>query len=364
MEDIADSPATDGQDLVDDWEDRLDAIVLSQGANSVTIPGPNNSTNQVSDPTEKYFWTPNAATVLAVEQFIFTDLDTSADMSVEMRTAGSGTVVPSALSGRISTGEPTVRGDLSVVAPVDPVDPTTGNSVTLTLPAGQTSGDIFIRFQQQESGLGDVSSLSSDTGNRYLTRLQLFGTDTVDIEVRCAETLPDSINTGGQDLNDNWEEYAEAVTLYAPVAGTITLKGPNHPDIESGESDTTETYSWQAAGSDHSALRAWMIAYVLLTDAQKAEATITLADGASVVEAAELSGRISTGKPTVRGDLSIVAPPAILPSLLSGRISTGEAYCSGRPICCSTSADSSLPQLSGRISTGEAYCSGRPIPLL
>ena len=109
----------------------------------------------------------------------------------------------------------------------------------------------------------------------------MFGTDTVDIEVRCAETLPDSINTGGQDLNDNWEEYAEAVTLYAPVAGTITLKGPNHPrHRKRRESDTTETYSWQAAGSDHDALRAWMIAYVLLTDAQKAEATITLADGA------------------------------------------------------------------------------------
>ena len=153
MEDIADSPATDGQDLVDDWEDRLDAIVLSQGANSVTIPGPNNSTNQVSDDTEKYFWTPNAATVLAVEQFIFTDLDTSADMSVELRTAGSGTVVPSALSGRISTGEPTVRGDLSVVAPVDPVAPTTGNSVTLTLPAGQTSGDILYGFSNRRAAL-------------------------------------------------------------------------------------------------------------------------------------------------------------------------------------------------------------------
>ena len=198
----------------------------------------------------------------------------------------------------------------AAVGTAAPTTPTTGNSVTLDLPAGQTSGDLFIRWQSTQSGLGDVSSLSSDSGDRFLTRVQLFGTDTVDIEVRCAETLPDSINTGGQDLNTDWEENAESVTLYAPVAGTITLKGPNHPDIVSGESDTTETYSWQAAASDHDALRAWMVAYVDLTNAQQGEATITLADGAGddVVSPISLAASAAVPAPSASAVVRAIQP--------------------------------------------------------
>ena len=237
--------------------------------------------------------------------------------------AASGSVpAPSAAAvvRAVQSGAVSLAASASVPAPsaaavgtAAPTTPTTGNSVTLDLPAGQTSGDLFIRWQSTQSGLGDVSSLSSDSGDRFLTRVQLFGTDTVDIEVRCAETLPDSINTGGQDLNDNWEENAEAVELYAPVAGTITLKGPNHPDIVSGESDTTETYSWQAAASDHDALRAWMVAYVDLTDAQQGEATITLADGAGddVVSPISLAASASVPAPSAAALVTALQPGAV-----------------------------------------------------
>ena len=220
----------------------------------------------------------------------------------------------------VQSGAVSLAASASVPAPsaaavgtAAPTTPTTGNSVTLDLPAGQTSGDLFIRWQSTQSGLGDVSSLSSDSGDRFLTRVQLFGTDTVDIEVRCAETLPDSINTGGQDLNTDWEENAEAVELYAPVAGTITLKGPNHPDIVSGESDTTETYSWQAAASDHDALRAWMVAYVDLTNAQQGEATITLADGAGddVVSPISLAASAAVPAPSAAAVVRAIQPGAV-----------------------------------------------------
>ncbi|MCY4377332.1 MAG: hypothetical protein OXC31_26535 [Spirochaetaceae bacterium] len=76
----------DGQDLPSEWEVLADAITLEQGASSITVRGPAAAGNTQSDSTEFYVWQPPAAEAPALRQFFFTDLDTSADLSLTLRT--------------------------------------------------------------------------------------------------------------------------------------------------------------------------------------------------------------------------------------------------------------------------------------
>ena len=81
---LASTPIDDqgNRNLTTDWESSAVALTFEQGSNSVTIPGPTNSSNQTSDSTEDYNFGPSVANVAALDQFFLTDLDTSLDLTL------------------------------------------------------------------------------------------------------------------------------------------------------------------------------------------------------------------------------------------------------------------------------------------
>ena len=81
------STSGDGDDLVDAWETRLDAIIFSQGENSITIPGPNYANNEVRDSGDTYVWAPPLNQQGSVGFFFFVDLDVDQDFSMTLRSA-------------------------------------------------------------------------------------------------------------------------------------------------------------------------------------------------------------------------------------------------------------------------------------
>ena len=90
-----------GDDLAVEWETNVAALGVKQGANSVpSIPGPDHPDNFLSDSTETYRWIiPTGAVATALDTFFFTDLDTSADMSLTFRTPDNTLQAAGSLTG-------------------------------------------------------------------------------------------------------------------------------------------------------------------------------------------------------------------------------------------------------------------------
>ena len=83
--DATESAFGTGDDLPTDWETRADAVTWAQGSTSIVTPGPNNSGNAAQDATDPYLWSPAQALQDELDQFFFTDLDTSADWTLTLR---------------------------------------------------------------------------------------------------------------------------------------------------------------------------------------------------------------------------------------------------------------------------------------
>lgn len=74
-----------GQDLVAAWEAAGAAIEFSQGATTVTVPGPDHSSNATRDTTESYFWEPpDRAAFLANFFGDSADIDLSSDVGLRL----------------------------------------------------------------------------------------------------------------------------------------------------------------------------------------------------------------------------------------------------------------------------------------
>ena len=81
------APGTEtASDLVDEWETADVAMTLAQGGNTLDIPGPNHADNEAPDDTDNYVWDPSAAHGTVAENFFFTLLDTSADLTITFKT--------------------------------------------------------------------------------------------------------------------------------------------------------------------------------------------------------------------------------------------------------------------------------------
>ena len=78
-------------DLDPEWETNVAALGFSQGTNSVEmVPGPNHPDNFLQDSGETYRWIiPTGDVATACVQFFFTDLDTSADLTITFRIPSS-----------------------------------------------------------------------------------------------------------------------------------------------------------------------------------------------------------------------------------------------------------------------------------
>ena len=77
--------SSSGQDLVNAWEEGEMSMTFTQGSASITLPGPNHSSNSVLDDAETYVWSPPSAQAADVVTFFFTTMDISQDFEVTLR---------------------------------------------------------------------------------------------------------------------------------------------------------------------------------------------------------------------------------------------------------------------------------------
>ena len=158
---------------------------------------------------------------------------------------------------------------------------TTARQTRITVTIGQYrfSAGSHLTWQNRDApvGLVDVSDLSSDTDPRYLQRLRLW----LDgrngrIYLNTKRQTPDGSHAfdSGDDLNDAWEAYSDAITLSA-ANGNITLAGPDNSN--NPVRDSSETYAWDVTNND--ALTAWIASYQALTSAEQDAVTLALDDG-------------------------------------------------------------------------------------
>ena len=74
-----------GQDLAAAWETGGMSMTFAQGSDSVTIPGPDHSSNAVTDAGETYVWSPPSSQADDVVTFFFTTMDISQDFQITLR---------------------------------------------------------------------------------------------------------------------------------------------------------------------------------------------------------------------------------------------------------------------------------------
>ena len=73
----------------------------------------------------------------------------------------------------------------------------------------------------------------------YLRSVEEVGTNP---RIRISSTADGDATDAGPDLSDEWETYADAITLHRDGADDLVLKGPNNPD--NSFSDPAEPYFW------------------------------------------------------------------------------------------------------------------------
>ena len=124
--------------------------------------------------------------------------------------------------------------------------PVASNRVTILLPAHDEPQADWIRFEDRDDGLGDVSPLRADEGSASLVRLELRGNaaDSASQAVVRTVDTPDGSSGlgGGPELSDAWEQHGEAITIQVPGLSDLVLAGPNNANVAT--SDDSETYKW------------------------------------------------------------------------------------------------------------------------
>ena len=76
--------------MSDEWKASVAAVTVSQGALSVTVPGPTHPRNQQTDVSRDYYWTPPAGLDQDLADFFFSDMDRAADWALTLRTPSGG----------------------------------------------------------------------------------------------------------------------------------------------------------------------------------------------------------------------------------------------------------------------------------
>lgn len=116
-----------GDDLADAWETDAAALTFTQGARTVTVPGPNYASNASRDNGEFYVWSPPSAQAQAVSDFFFTDLDTGEDWHLTFRV---GVIPPVTVEvNGVDAGSTAVsRPEVDVLPPIGNTWPSIGES--------------------------------------------------------------------------------------------------------------------------------------------------------------------------------------------------------------------------------------------
>ena len=229
------------------------------------------------------------------------------------------TIAPGELRiiGSVRTGIPIVSGQVRTTAPADAqiraaitsgifaamgrVRRTTPDfdlqSFTADLGAWNTGSDEW------NGSIALPSWLSADGSVKYLRHFDLVGGS---IQIEISETADGEISTRG-DLNDDWEVYAEAITLNGD--GTeIVLKGPGNPD--NTFVDATEPYFWTPDNSAD--------VTTFLNTINYASLTFTFRDGSVDPLESRIHSAVLAGALSVVGRVRIAKPSRIQAAIESG----------------------------------------------
>ena len=325
-----------GPELASGWETYVEAMVVEAGGLSLTLEGPNHSNNNFQDLTEPYNWNPSASKRTEIATFITAwnalsaaekaattltlqfeppalpaaprNLDTDDITGTEIRANWEAPTTGGAVAGY--TVEWRTGADAYATADV-------GAGVLTYLITGLDASTAYDIRVLATNATGD-SAYATTTASTLSVISQTFviGAATGQFSTSLIWSYPDTsdrpvIDAGfvvgggsaeldfmrirpsssessfqtaagmegglpaGPELLPAWEVYEAAMVIEAGGL-SLTLKGPDHPDVPASDDDQTEPYSWRIPASDRPAVQTFINAYIALSAAEKAATTLTL----------------------------------------------------------------------------------------
>ena len=394
-----------GREMIPVWEQNLSAIRLQFGGLSAYIPGPDSSESTTQDDTEPYNWTNNGVSVNDDLADIIDSVANGDAGNLILTLSSEYTeppLPPLELSGSIASGAPTMEGDLTIVNPLQLSGSIASGSPTMrgdlsVLPAIQLSGSIDSGAPTMEGDLSvseplAPSELSGSMASGSPTMegdlslksplLLLSHWDSSGLIVDAAAVL---VSTGFPELYANSDRGGTGVPLEGELGlsatqteiSRIRWNGSNLilNDNNVPSALTLSDYLILAANNFHIYLQtaldgvvSFRIAdnlpgsaqggnFINITPPQDASDLLdNISDGDRFLFAVAspapigLSGDMSSGSPTMGGDLSVVNPLQ-----LSGDMASGSPTMRGDlsvlpAIQLSGSIDSGAPTMDGDLS--------------
>ena len=376
---------TNDHDLVDAWEDAAAGVTFAQDSDSFTVPGPNHSSNDLTDSAERYLWQVPSSQSTEVAAWISL-FDGTADASVTFKYPSDDTgTVADPLEGDILTEVPTVDGDLGSVEPSTELDPLVGNIET-EVPA--VDGDLGSVEPSTELDplegdiLTEVPTVDGDLSSEALLSLQDFdeqGLEVVVLGLFTASANSEFLYREDQNLGSiadsdsdiEWASGQNITRIRRRDSGT-TIRLHDNPSTESFTQHDLENEGWKAyiqtgagrlefedSGNIGDNFANWTTSTAdvsIFNDISEGDRFILAIARDEVTTADPLVGNIETEVPAVDGDLSRTEPD------LGPRQGSFQIYIS-IPSGLSIDATSSefqvvIPALKGEIETGVPDISG------
>ena len=151
--------------------------------------------------------------------------------------------------------------------------------VTIPLPFADATfqSSSTILWRDLTNGLGEVTDLRVGGTTSHLTNIGIVSSSS-STPLHVADSLPDTIDTNGQELVANWETDPSAITYQNDhIATDLVLPGPNNLDNDT--QDSGEQYSWRPSSAKRAEAGTWITAWRALTDSQKDVTRVILDDG-------------------------------------------------------------------------------------
>ena len=173
------------------------------------------------------------------------------------------------------------------------------SQVIFNLPAPEVSvANTRSRWIDLDAGLGDLSTLAAVLGTAHLIRFQVLINPASNTRVNIrTKVLPDGSDgsEAGPNLSAAWAMFEDALTLSAPIVGTVTFPGPSNENISS--QDANEPYAWTIP--DEYGLGVWLHNFLAIAAADQAQAVVTFDDGIIPAPNSDASFSARAGSPIV-----------------------------------------------------------------
>ena len=197
--------------------------------------------------------------------------------------------------------------------------PTSGTSTTIDvgLPTVTELGPPpRLRFLQTSPRRLLDAGLVDGGGAAYFGNLQLYFDRDLPMGLRIAEDESESFGAAEPSLTDAWEISPRALVLSAG-GEPVEIPGPLHPSNQTSDTGT-EPYDWLPSAAKVMEIRAWMVTFMGLSQAEREATTLTFDDGVGAVVTPTLQGQeLTLDIALSRANLITVDPEDVI---LQGRV--------------------------------------------